>query len=297
MASPWSMASSGHFDPGQTYDGYKAVEVLDPACTEFLAKGRDCFQHFNPKSSKCHFWFVGKKPCCGPGPVASNVRRYLWSKKDGPLGKNSWFLRALLLMLLRDNLIRDVERWTNVGGSISVGGRLIYSSSAVPISRINPEGVVKRIRRIFDSPSDLDSEGSDKLSGEEITKLFEATKDSWDQGDDIINVEVDHNDKERLHTETPKLLNETIHDETPPASPQNIQAFQEREEIKDDTMGQEDITVIMPDPEPKMSSSANVQVIFLFCIEEFGDLLNYNYNITQESWKRGLDNINSIYKN
>ncbi|MBW0566332.1 hypothetical protein O181_106047 [Austropuccinia psidii MF-1] len=33
FSSP-SMASSGHFDPTQTYDGYKEVEVLDPACTE-----------------------------------------------------------------------------------------------------------------------------------------------------------------------------------------------------------------------------------------------------------------------
>ncbi|MBW0591819.1 hypothetical protein O181_131534 [Austropuccinia psidii MF-1] len=43
-----SMASSAHFDPSQTYDGYKAVEVLDPACTECLARGKDCFQHYNP---------------------------------------------------------------------------------------------------------------------------------------------------------------------------------------------------------------------------------------------------------
>ncbi|MBW0493780.1 hypothetical protein O181_033495 [Austropuccinia psidii MF-1] len=26
LGSPWSMASSGHFDPSQTYDGYKEVE-------------------------------------------------------------------------------------------------------------------------------------------------------------------------------------------------------------------------------------------------------------------------------
>ncbi|MBW0552337.1 hypothetical protein O181_092052 [Austropuccinia psidii MF-1] len=51
-----SMAPSGHFGPSQAYDGYKAVEVLDPACTECLAK-------------------------------VSNLRRYLWSKKDGPFGK------------------------------------------------------------------------------------------------------------------------------------------------------------------------------------------------------------------
>ncbi|MBW0498377.1 hypothetical protein O181_038092 [Austropuccinia psidii MF-1] len=86
LASPLSMASSGHFDPGQTYDCYKAVGVIYPPCTECLAREKDGFQHFNPKSSKCHFCFVGKQPCCCPGSEASNVRRYLWSKKDGPFG-------------------------------------------------------------------------------------------------------------------------------------------------------------------------------------------------------------------
>ncbi|MBW0561621.1 hypothetical protein O181_101336 [Austropuccinia psidii MF-1] len=62
---------------------------------------------------------------------------------------------------------RDVGRWTNVGGPIPVGGRPIYSSSGVPISRINTEGVVKRIRRIADSPPDQDAEGSDELDSEE----------------------------------------------------------------------------------------------------------------------------------
>ncbi|MBW0479423.1 hypothetical protein O181_019138 [Austropuccinia psidii MF-1] len=55
---------------------------------------------------------------------------------------------------------RDVARWANVGGPIPVVGRPIYS-------RINTEGVVKRIRRIADSPPDPDSEGSDELDGEE----------------------------------------------------------------------------------------------------------------------------------
>ncbi|MBW0483903.1 hypothetical protein O181_023618 [Austropuccinia psidii MF-1] len=110
-----------------------------------------------------------------------------------------------------------------------------------------------------------------------------------------INAEVDHIDNEPPHTESPPILNETIHDETPPTYPQNIEAFQERETIKHDTMGQ-NITDIMPDPEPKVSSSANVQGIILSRIEEFGEILNYHCNITQESWKRGIDNINSIYK-
>ncbi|MBW0461952.1 hypothetical protein O181_001667 [Austropuccinia psidii MF-1] len=61
-------------------------------------------------------------------------------------------------------------------------------------------------------------------------------------------------------------------------------------------MGQ-DMTDIMPDPAPEALSSANVQGIFQSHIEEFGEILNYSSNITQESWKRGLDNINSIYQN
>ncbi|MBW0539298.1 hypothetical protein O181_079013 [Austropuccinia psidii MF-1] len=63
---------------------------------------------------------------------------------------------------------RDVARWINVGGPIPVGGRPIYSSSEVPISRINTEGIVKRIRQIANSPPDLDAEGSDELDGEEV---------------------------------------------------------------------------------------------------------------------------------
>ncbi|MBW0575588.1 hypothetical protein O181_115303 [Austropuccinia psidii MF-1] len=93
FSSP-SMASFGHFDPTKTYDGYKEVEVLHPACTELTG-----------------------------------------SRK------------------------RDVARWTNVGGPIQVGGRPIYSSSEGPISRINTEGIVKRIRQMADSPPDPDAEG------------------------------------------------------------------------------------------------------------------------------------------
>ncbi|MBW0576207.1 hypothetical protein O181_115922 [Austropuccinia psidii MF-1] len=94
----------------------------------------------------------------------------------------------------------------------------------------------------------------------------------------------------------PPIINETINDETPPVSPQNTQVFQERETIKHNTMGQ-DMKDIIPDPEPEVSSSANVEGISLSCIEEFGDILDYNSNITQGSWKRGLVNINSICKN
>ncbi|MBW0483007.1 hypothetical protein O181_022722 [Austropuccinia psidii MF-1] len=140
------MASSVHFDPVHTYDGYKAVEVFDPACTDCLAKGKGCFQNFNTKSSECHFCFLGKKPCCHPGPMASHFRRYLW---------------------MTGSRQRDVERWTNVGGPIPVGRRPMYSIWAVPISRINTERVVKQIRRIANYTPDPDAEGSVELDGEE----------------------------------------------------------------------------------------------------------------------------------
>ncbi|MBW0481520.1 hypothetical protein O181_021235 [Austropuccinia psidii MF-1] len=104
LASPWSMASSGHFDPSQTYDGYKVVEVLHPAYTKLTSCSR---------------------------------QRYV-----------AW--------------------WTDFGGPITVGGSPIYSSSEVPISRINTEGVVKRIRQIAYSAPDPDAEVSDELDSEEI---------------------------------------------------------------------------------------------------------------------------------
>ncbi|MBW0524052.1 hypothetical protein O181_063767 [Austropuccinia psidii MF-1] len=148
FSSP-SMASSGHFDPTQAYDGYKAVEVLDAAFTECL------------------------KPCHCSGKQSSNVRRYLWSKKDGPCGKEFPVSEAPNLdgtsgySDLTGSRQRDVARWTNVGGTIPVGGRPIYSSSEVPISRINAEGMVNQIRQISNSPPDPDAEGSDELDGEE----------------------------------------------------------------------------------------------------------------------------------
>ncbi|MBW0541320.1 hypothetical protein O181_081035 [Austropuccinia psidii MF-1] len=78
---------------------------------------------------------------------------------------------------------------------------------------------------------------------------------------------------EAPHNESPPILNETIHDENPPASPCNNQAFQEKEKIKHDTMGQ-DMTDIIPGPEPKVSSSPNFQGIFLSCMKEIAGILN-----------------------
>ncbi|MBW0575607.1 hypothetical protein O181_115322 [Austropuccinia psidii MF-1] len=53
-------------------------------------------------------------------------------------------------------------------GPLPVGGRPIYSSSEVPISTINNEGVMKQINRIADSPPDPDAEGSDEIESEEV---------------------------------------------------------------------------------------------------------------------------------
>ncbi|MBW0543188.1 hypothetical protein O181_082903 [Austropuccinia psidii MF-1] len=157
------MASSGHSDPSQTYDGYKSVEVLDPGCTECLARDKDCFQHYNPRTSKCHYCFIAKRPCCHTRVPTSNVRGYLWSRKNGPFGKEFPVSEAPTPYgtsgdsHLTCSRQRDVARWTNFGAPIPIGSRPIYSSSEVPISRINTEGVVKRIRRIADSPTDPDS--------------------------------------------------------------------------------------------------------------------------------------------
>ncbi|MBW0474832.1 hypothetical protein O181_014547 [Austropuccinia psidii MF-1] len=59
------------------------------------------------------------------------------------------------------------SRWTNVGAPIPVCGKPTYSSSEVPISRINSKVVVKRFRRISNSPTNPNSEGSDELDSEE----------------------------------------------------------------------------------------------------------------------------------
>ncbi|MBW0557830.1 hypothetical protein O181_097545 [Austropuccinia psidii MF-1] len=61
-----------------------------------------------------------------------------------------------------------MARWTNVGGPIPVGSRPIYSSSEVPIYRINAEGMVKQIRQTANSPPDPYGAGIDELDGEEV---------------------------------------------------------------------------------------------------------------------------------
>ncbi|MBW0586725.1 hypothetical protein O181_126440 [Austropuccinia psidii MF-1] len=76
-------------------------------------------------------------------------------------------------MILKFSIINwiqeeGVARWTNVGGHIPTGGRTIYSGSEVLISRFNIQGLVKRLSRIADSPTNSDSEVSDELEVEEV---------------------------------------------------------------------------------------------------------------------------------
>ncbi|MBW0528231.1 hypothetical protein O181_067946 [Austropuccinia psidii MF-1] len=141
------MASSGHFDPSQTYYGYKEVNSFDPTCTECLRKGKQRFQPYNSLPSKWHHCFVGKKLCQHPGAPISELRLY-------------WYMTS--------SRQRDVARWTNVGGPIPICGRPIYSSSEIIVTRINSQSFVKRMRRIANSPTNPNAEVSDKLDGEEV---------------------------------------------------------------------------------------------------------------------------------
>ncbi|MBW0542119.1 hypothetical protein O181_081834 [Austropuccinia psidii MF-1] len=176
---PWSKFSptwlgpiegvQDHQDPGLPKvagealgDGFVFKGALNPHLRGFEGGINELWPHFL------------EKPCCRTGLPSSNVRRYLWSRKDGPFGKEFPVSgeptpdRTSGFSQLTGSRQRDVARWTNFGGPIPVGFRPIYSSSEVPISNINTEGVVKRIRRIADSPTDLDAEGSDELDGEEV---------------------------------------------------------------------------------------------------------------------------------
>ncbi|MBW0576328.1 hypothetical protein O181_116043 [Austropuccinia psidii MF-1] len=81
------------------------------------------------------------------GLAASNIRRYLWSKKDGPFGIELPDTKAPTPDV-NGSRQRDVARWTHVGGPIPVG--------------------MKHIREIANYPPDPDAEGGDELDGEEV---------------------------------------------------------------------------------------------------------------------------------
>ncbi|MBW0571169.1 hypothetical protein O181_110884 [Austropuccinia psidii MF-1] len=86
----------------------------------------------------------------------------------GLLGKNSRSLRNLLLMELQDSLIvSDLHILIELVLCFDV----VTGSRKRDVARTNTEGVVKvvkRIRRIDDSPTDPDAEGSDELDDEEV---------------------------------------------------------------------------------------------------------------------------------
>ncbi|MBW0540438.1 hypothetical protein O181_080153, partial [Austropuccinia psidii MF-1] len=88
-------------------------------------------------------------------------------RRMGLLEKSSQSLRLLLLIALQGILLRNVSRWTNIGGPR-------FSSSEVPISRINTEGIVKRIRQIANSPPDPDAAGSDYSPSQPPSKRFKS---------------------------------------------------------------------------------------------------------------------------
>ncbi|MBW0468993.1 hypothetical protein O181_008708 [Austropuccinia psidii MF-1] len=73
-------------------------------------------------------------------------------------------------VLLTGSRQRDVARWTKFGGIIPNISKPICSSSEVAISKINNKSVVKRIRRISDSPTDLDGEEAGGVN-QSIVKL------------------------------------------------------------------------------------------------------------------------------
>ncbi|MBW0495858.1 hypothetical protein O181_035573 [Austropuccinia psidii MF-1] len=92
-----------------------------------------------------------------------------------PTSEGTCGVKRMSLLGMTGSRKRDVARWINVGGSIPVGGRPIYSSSAVPISRINTEGTVKRIRRIANSQPDPDAEGTSSQNIPGTPRNFQPT--------------------------------------------------------------------------------------------------------------------------
>ncbi|MBW0580155.1 hypothetical protein O181_119870 [Austropuccinia psidii MF-1] len=78
---------------------------------------------------------------------------------------------------------------------------------------------------------------------------FDGSKDALDQGDEIINLEVSHNDNEAPKPEAPLI------------SPQNIQASQDHEKLQYDIMSQ-DMNDIAWETEPKVANSTNDQGCF-----------------------------------
>ncbi|MBW0563321.1 hypothetical protein O181_103036 [Austropuccinia psidii MF-1] len=129
LSSPWSMALSGHFDPSQTYDRYKSVEFLDPACTECLKKENSASSLIIPGILSAITVLLGRNLVNIHGfqfPMSGGI---CGARRMVLLGQTSQLLRLLPLMVL--------------------------------------QGIPARIRRTSNSPIDPNAEGSDELDGEE----------------------------------------------------------------------------------------------------------------------------------
>ncbi|MBW0514956.1 hypothetical protein O181_054671 [Austropuccinia psidii MF-1] len=125
---------------------------------------------------------------------------YLWSKKYGPFGKEFPVSEA--------PTPDDTSGYSNGRGmwngvpmvDHSTGGRLIYSSSGVHISRINNQGVVKKVRRITDSPTSSDAEGSDKVDCGEV---------------EVVNHSIDHHSRTSNYKPSSKIFQSQVKHVTP----------------------------------------------------------------------------------
>ncbi|MBW0569365.1 hypothetical protein O181_109080, partial [Austropuccinia psidii MF-1] len=103
LSSP-SMASSGHFDPSQIYDGYRAVEILDAACTGCWPRVRIVFNTTITDLQSAIIASLERKYVVIPGCHLLMSGDIYGVERMGLLGKNSQSLRHLLLMELQDFL-------------------------------------------------------------------------------------------------------------------------------------------------------------------------------------------------
>ncbi|MBW0519008.1 hypothetical protein O181_058723 [Austropuccinia psidii MF-1] len=99
------MASSGHFDPGRIYDGYKAVEVLDPTCTEFWPREKIAFSTSTQNLQGATSVLLGRSYVVVLGQKLPTSEGTCGVKRMALLGRSPQFLRAQILILLHDILI------------------------------------------------------------------------------------------------------------------------------------------------------------------------------------------------
>ncbi|MBW0510585.1 hypothetical protein O181_050300 [Austropuccinia psidii MF-1] len=180
------MASSGNFDPSKLTTATRQLRLLILRVLNVWQRGRIAFNTTTRNLQSATIFSLERSHVAVPGCKLQTSGVTCGVRRMGLMGKSFQFLRSLLLMVLQGiptvsnlnflielgadipDLVtgsrqRDVRRWTNVGEPIPVGGSPTYSSSAVLISRINTEGVVKKIRQISDSQPDPDAEGSYEL--------------------------------------------------------------------------------------------------------------------------------------